>query len=91
MPLPPPASPSITTGSQPGTVKLASVQGAEPNAVILVINRNTALPRDKRVAGTIADQVGSWELEITAATNDVLDIEQDNGNARSPSTTITVH
>lgn len=90
LPLPPPASPSIMAGSEAGKVKLSSVQGAEPNAVILILNRDPGLARDKRVSGTIADGAGTWEVEVVAKTGDVLDVSQDNGNVRSPSTTVTV-
>jgi hypothetical protein len=90
LPLPPPTAPSMVTGSAPDTVKLTSLQGAEPNAVIIVINRNTDLPRDQRVSGTISDEQGSWELEVTARPGDLLDIAQDNGTVRSPHTTVTV-
>lgn len=90
LPLPPPTAPTITLGAQPGTVRLTSTQGAEPNAVIIVINRNADLPRDKRVSGTIADERGNWDVEVFATSGDALDITQDNGSARSPVTTVTV-
>lgn len=89
LPLPPPTAPTITAGSRPDTVKLDGTS-AEPNAVILVINRNTDLPRDKRVSGTIADEQGTWDVEVVAKRGDALDIAQDNGTARSPMTTVTV-
>jgi hypothetical protein len=90
LPLPPPTAPTITAGTEPDTVKLTSVKGSEPNAIIIVINRDTDLPRDKRVSGTIADEAGTWEVEVPAKTGDVLDIAQDNGKVRSSTTTITV-
>jgi hypothetical protein len=89
LPLPPPTAPTITTGSQPDTVKLEGTS-AEPNAVIIIVNRNPDLPRDKRVSGTIADEVGTWEAEVVAKAGDALDITQDNGHVRSPVTTVTV-
>jgi hypothetical protein len=64
--------------------------GAEPNALIIVVNRNTDIPRDKRVAGTIADPQGAWDLEITAHPKDVLDISQELGTTGSQGTTIVV-
>jgi len=90
LPLPPPAAPLISIGSSPDTFKLSSVDGAEPNALIVVVNRNEMLPRDKRVTGTIADGSGSWDATVTAAVGDVLDISQESGTARSAGTTVTV-
>jgi hypothetical protein len=89
LPLPPPTAPTITAGSTPDTVKLDGTS-AEPNAVIIVVNRNNDLPRDKRVSGTIADEAGTWDVEVVAKTGDALDIAQDNGSVRSPVTTVTV-
>jgi hypothetical protein len=90
LPLPPPSPPSITQGSSPETVRLTAVSGAEPHAVIVIINQNSALPRDKRVSGTIADAEGTWEAEVIARSGDVLDISQDNGSVRSPIVSVTV-
>jgi hypothetical protein len=90
LPLPPPAAPLISIGSSPDTFKLESVQGAEPNALIVVVNRNEMLPRDKRVTGTIADEVGSWDVTVPGAKGDVLDISQESGTARSAGTTVTI-
>lgn len=90
LPLPPPTAPTISTGSQPDTYKLSSHEGTEPNALVIIVNRNVDLPRSERVSGTIADEHGSWEVEVVAKPGDVLDISQDTGSARSPSTTVTV-
>lgn len=90
LPLPPPALPSITTGSTPESVRLTSVQGALPNALVLVVNRNEDVPRSERVAGTIADGQGSWELEVRARPGDALDVSQETGAVRSPPITVTV-
>ena len=90
LPLPPPAAPFISVGSSPDTYKLSSIQGAEPNALIVIVNRNEMLTRDKRVTGTIADGAGSWDATVTAAAGDVLDISQESGTALSPGTTVTV-
>ncbi len=90
LPLPPPATPFISAGSSPDTFKLASVQGAEPNALIVIVNRNESLARDKRVTGTIADANGSWDATVTATVGDVLDVSQESGTSRSASTTVTV-
>ncbi len=90
LPLPPPTAPFVSNGTAPDTFKLASIQGAEPNALIVIVNRNEALPRDKRVTGTIADEVGSWDATVIAKVGDVLDISQEWGTNRSAGTTITV-
>ncbi len=90
LPLPPPALPTIGLGTEPSTYRLSSVNGAEPHALIVVVNRNEALPRNKRVAGTIADEQGSWDVTVFASPGDVLDVSQESGDARSPGTTVTV-
>ncbi len=90
LPLPPPSSPLFAAGATPGTFKLSSIEGAEPNALIVIVNRNEDLPRNKRVSGTIADERGSWDTEVVAKVGDVLDISQESGSTRSPSTTVTV-
>lgn len=90
LPLPPPAQPTVMIGSEPSTFRLTSDRGALPNALILVVNRNESLPRDERVAGTIADELGSWELEIVGHVGDVVDISQEEGTTRSPPTSVTL-
>lgn len=90
LPLPPPVAPLVSTGTTPDTVHLASVEGADPNALIVIVNRNEALPRNKRVTGTIADERGSWDVTVVATVGDVLDISQESGSTRSASTTVTV-
>lgn len=90
LPLPPPASPIISSGSAPDTFKLTSLNGAQPNALIIIVNRNESLARDKRVSGTIADESGSWDATVIAKVGDSLDITQESGTASSPATTVTV-
>ena|SRR5690606_31675135 len=90
LPLPPPAAPSITMGSSPETYTLTSTNGVEPNALILVVNRNLDLARERRVAATIADEQGSWVLEVYASPGDLLDVSQEFGSTRSPATTVQV-
>ncbi|CAN5836081.1 hypothetical protein BH11MYX4_BH11MYX4_27480 [soil metagenome] len=90
LPLPPPETPFISSGSEPNTYKLSSVGGSEPNALIIVVNRDEELPPEKRVTGTIADTRGSWNLVVTARAGDVLDVSQESGTTRSPVTTVTV-
>jgi len=91
LPLPPPALPTITTGTTPEHFKLSSpAGGAEPNALIIVVNRNPDLPRTKRVSGTIADDQGAWEVEVFASTGDFLDVSQEAAGVRSPTQTVQV-
>jgi hypothetical protein len=88
LPLPPPVAPSITTGAEPNTFKLSSENGAQPNALVIVVNRNEALPREERVNGTIADDQGTWEVTIKGTVGDFVDISQESNSARSASTTV---
>lgn len=87
LPLPPPALPSITLGPESGTFVLQSDRGALPNALVVIVNRNLALAAEDRVAGTVADSVGSWQATVKGTTGDVVDISQDDGTSRSPTTT----
>jgi hypothetical protein len=61
-----------------------------PDALIVIVNRNDALPANKRVSGSIADSRGSWSAVVFAKHGDVLDIAQESGSIRSPGTTITI-
>ena len=90
LPLPPPAAPIISTGTEPDTFRLTSINGSLPNALIVIVNRNETLARDKRVSGTIADANGSWDATVVAKIGDALDISQESGTTSSPSTTVTV-
>jgi hypothetical protein len=73
-----------------GTYHLVSQMGADPNAVIVIVNRDPTLPLDKRVSGSIADATGSWDATVSAMSGDVLDITQEFDNETSPSTTIQI-
>ena len=88
LPLPPPAAPSIVTGTEPNTFRLTSENGAQPNALIIVVNRNESLTREERVNGTIADDQGTWEVTVKGAVGDFVDIAQESNSARSASTTV---
>jgi len=90
LPLPPPADPSIAKAPTDGHVLLSSAGGADPNAIIVVFNRNPAISREDRVSATQADERGSWVVDVVASTGDILDITQQIDTERSPSTTITV-
>jgi hypothetical protein len=89
LPLPPPAAPSISVGSEPGTFHLKGEKGgAIANALLIVVNRNETIPRDKRVTGTIAEADGSWDLDVFGFAGDFVDISQEDGTTRSPATTV---
>ena len=88
LPLPPPVAPSITTGAEPNTFRLSSENGSQPNALIIVVNRNESLSREDRVSGTIADENGTWALTIKGSVGDFVDIAQESNSSRSASTTV---
>lgn len=88
LPLPPPALPTVSVGETPNTFVLRSDKGALPNALIIVVSRNEALPRSDRVAGTLADGEGSWQLVVHGFANDLVDVSQESDTTRSPSTTV---
>ena len=90
LPLPPPSLPAIGASTLAGKVRLSSTRGAEPNAIIVVFNRNPGLPGDQRVSGAQADGVGTWDADVLAAPGDVLDISQEYGTMRSAPTTVQV-
>ena len=91
LPLPPPEVPSVTQGSEPNRYVLsAGPGGAEPEAFIITFNLNPALARDQRVAGTQADELGRWRVEIWARPGDRVDVTQEVGTSRSPSLSITI-
>lgn len=88
LPLPPPALPTVSTGTEPNTFRLKSERGAIPNALIVIVNRNQSLPRTERVTGTLADEQGSWELDVRGSAGDIVDVSQEEGTTRSPATPV---
>jgi hypothetical protein len=90
LPLPPPAIPIFSSSSVAGKVHLASERGAEPNAIVIVYNRNPAVPLDERVSGAQADGDGSWDADVIASGGDYLDVSQHSGGTMSPSITVRV-
>jgi hypothetical protein len=90
LPLPPPSLPTVAATEEPGKVRLASVRGAEPHALIVVYNRNPEVPLDRRVGGAQADDEGSWSCEVYASRGDYLDVTQEFGSTRSPPRTFRV-
>ena len=90
LPLPPPAIPNVSTSPEAGKVRLVSTRGAEANAIIVVYNRNPNVPLDRRVGGTQADGVGTWQADVVAAHGDVLEVTQEFGSTRSTPTNVQV-
>lgn len=90
LPLPPPGAPVVEATDTPDVVRLVSVRGAQPDAVVLVVNENTSLPRATRVAATLADEAGSWSLEVAARPGDRLDVSQEYEGVRSSGTSVRV-
>lgn len=83
LPLPPPALPTVSASPEPGKVHLSSDKGAEPNAIIVIINTNPNITRDKNVGGATADDNGSWFTDIYGADGDVVEISQEFGTTKS--------
>ncbi|CAN5577809.1 hypothetical protein BH09MYX1_BH09MYX1_52540 [soil metagenome] len=83
LPLPPPALPTMSASPEPGKVHLSSDDGAEPNAIIVIINTNPNVGRDRNVGGATADAQGSWFTDIYGADGDVVEISQEFGTTKS--------
>ena len=90
LPLPPPSLPTISSASTGGKYHLSSERGAEPNALIIVFNRNPAVPLDQRVSGAQADTNGSWDCDVIATPGDFLDISEEFDSTRSASVTVQI-
>jgi hypothetical protein len=91
LPLPPPAIPTEIAGPDADHVKLASpCGGAEPDAIVIIVNENTAVPGDLAVSGSIADGCGQWDVTVYAHSGDVLHVTQEIGTTGSPPTVVQV-
>jgi hypothetical protein len=91
LPLPPPGRPTLEAASDVDHITLVAGDGsAEANAIIVIVNSNTALPSDLSVSGSRADAAGAWRAVVFAHTGDVLDITQEFGTTRSPPTIVQV-
>jgi hypothetical protein len=84
LPLPPPAAPTETAGTQPGTIHLHGV-GVEANSTVII--RNNAPNPSENLSGNqlvniaLADAQGVWDIDnVYAAKGDVLVIWQEFGN-----------
>jgi hypothetical protein len=84
LPLPPPAVPGVAPGPDANHVRLfATCGGAEPNAVIVIVNTNASVPPDEAVGGSIANGCGAWDALVYAHVGDYLQITQEYGTTRS--------
>ncbi|MBL8610683.1 MAG: hypothetical protein JNL38_25310 [Myxococcales bacterium] len=90
LPLPPPTEPEVSASTEAGKVHLSSKGGVQPNAIVVIYNRNPDVPRDRRVGGSQADGEGSWQADVYASPGDYLDVTQEFGATRSGATTIRV-
>lgn len=90
LPLPPPLTPDIAESKERGKVELSSTRGAQPNAVVVIVNQDLTLDEDARVDGTLADSEGTWRAVVQAKPGDTLDIHQESGDQRSAPVTLKV-
>jgi hypothetical protein len=91
LPLPPPEAPTLEAGSDINHIKLvAGCGGAEPNAVIVIVNLNPAVAGDMAVGGALANDCGAWDAMVYAHVGDTLDITQEVGETWSLPETVQV-
>ncbi len=91
LPLPPPEAPTLEAGSDINHIKLvAGCGGAEPNAVIVIVNLNPVVPGDMAVSGALASNCGAWDAMVYAHSGDTIDITQEFGETRSLPETVQV-
>jgi hypothetical protein len=91
LPLPPPAIPSVLQGPDADHVRLASgCGGVESNAIVIIVNENTAVPGDQAVSGSMADGCGKWDAIVYAHSGDVLHVTEEVGTIGSPPTVVQV-
>jgi hypothetical protein len=84
LPLPPPEDPTIGPGVDADHVKLSvPCGGADPDALIVIVNNNPSVPGDEAVTGSIVSSCGSWDATAYAHSGDVLEITQEIGTERS--------
>jgi len=82
LPLPPPAQPTESAGTQPNTIVLKGT-GAIPTALIIVVNPDTQFTGDQVVEGTEVASDGTWTVTIQAVKGDDLQIIQLAGDETS--------
>jgi len=91
LPLPPPEDPTISPGVDADHVRLGVACGhADPGAVIVIVNTNSAVPPDQAVSGALVSECGSWDSTIYAHSGDFLDVTQEIGTERSQPAVVQV-
>jgi hypothetical protein len=91
LPLPPPEDPTVGPGPDADHVELSvPCGGADPNAIIVIVNESTTVPGDQAVSGAIVSDCGSWDAIAYAHSGDYLDITQEIGTERSQPLTFQV-
>jgi hypothetical protein len=91
LPLPPPEEPTIGPGVDADHVKLVvPCGGADPGAIIVIVNTNTSVPPDQAVSGSLVTDCGAWDAMVYAHAGDFLSITQEIGNSRSQPAVVEV-
>lgn len=91
LPLPPPMEPTIGPGTDADHVKLVvPCGGADPGAIIVIVNTNTSVPPDQAVSGSLVSDCGAWDASVYAHAGDFLSITQEIGNERSQPAVVEV-
>jgi hypothetical protein len=91
LPLPPPDAPVIVPGTDADHVELrAACDGAQPNAILIIINTNPEVANDLAISGSRASSCGSWDATVYAHSNDTLQITQTVGDQASTAVLVTV-
>jgi hypothetical protein len=91
LPLPPPEAPTLEAGEDADHVKLvAGCGGAESDAIIVIVNLNTAVAGDMAVSGSRANDCGAWDAIVYAHSGDTLDVTQEFGDTESTPTVVQV-
>lgn len=84
LPLPPPVAPNLGTAPDADHVDLvATCGGAEPGALIVIVNNSPNVPDDQAGAAVRTDGCGAWDAVVYAHAGDYLDITQESGNESS--------
>ena len=92
LPLPPPELPSQEAGVDADHIVLiAQCGGAQPAAVIVIVNTNPAVSGEQAVTGSLANSCGAWEApNVYAHNGDVLEVTQEYGGVLSSAELVTV-
>jgi hypothetical protein len=81
----------VEAGPDADHLKLvAAAGGAQPGAVVVIVNQNQAVAADMAVSGALVDANGAWDAIVFAHKGDALDITQEYGETRSPPTVVLV-